>query len=138
MMFRNRRLGRMTVLGVAVLVGVTAGPASSAQPLDPHYTVTAWGEQNGLSASQVYAIAQGPQDYLWLGTDVGLVRFDGVRFVPWTLVSETTLPTGPILALCAGRDGSLWLGFGSYGGVARSATGRSCSTAWTMAWRPGL
>ena len=30
------------------------------------------------------AIAQDDDGYLWLGTDAGLFRFDGVRFLPWT------------------------------------------------------
>src|SRR5262249_57869791 len=50
----------------------------------------------------------------WIGTSTGLVRFDGVRFVPWA--SSTTVPSASssiVYSLLGGRDGSLWIGTGS-------------------------
>jgi signal transduction histidine kinase/ligand-binding sensor domain-containing protein len=55
------------------------------------------------------AIAQTRDGYLWIGTDAGLVRFDGVRFVPWASPRGEKLPSDQILNLLS-ADGSLWIG----------------------------
>ena len=55
------------------------------------YAVTTWTEKEGLPAGRIRAIAQGFEGYLWLGLETGLVRFDGVRFVPW---AGAPLPPG--------------------------------------------
>jgi len=47
------------------------------------YAITTWTEKEGLPAGRIRTIAQGFEGYLWLGLETGLVRFDGVRFVPW-------------------------------------------------------
>jgi ligand-binding sensor domain-containing protein/two-component sensor histidine kinase len=74
------------------------------------YTVTTWNENDGLPAGRIRAIAQDPDGYLWLATDAGLVRFDGVRFNAWTTTGETRLPVGAVTALLSARDRSLWIG----------------------------
>ncbi|MBV8573142.1 MAG: hypothetical protein JO319_21180, partial [Acidobacteriaceae bacterium] len=56
------------------------------------------------------AIVQSPDGYLWLGTEFGLVRFDGVRFVPWRAPAGQHLPSNNIRSLAAARDGTLWIG----------------------------
>ena len=48
------------------------------------YSHRIWGQEEGLVQPTIYSIAQTRQGYLWLGTQDGLVRFDGVRFAaPW-------------------------------------------------------
>src|SRR5262249_18332599 len=56
------------------------------------------------------AIAQTPDGYLWLGTDFGLVRFDGVRAVPWQPPRNQSLPSDQVVRLLAAKDGTLWIG----------------------------
>ena len=46
------------------------------------YAHTSWTTRNGFSLGNIYAMTQPPDGYLWLGTDSGLFRFDGVRFIP--------------------------------------------------------
>jgi len=48
--------------------------------------------------------------YLWIGTQAGLLRFDGVRFVPWTPPDGKHLPSSNVTSLLGARDGSLWIG----------------------------
>jgi len=48
--------------------------------------------------------------YLWLGTEFGLFRFDGVRSVPWDAPAGDHLPGNFIDSLLAARDGRLWIG----------------------------
>lgn len=47
------------------------------------YSLTTWGTNDGLPSSEVLAITQDIDGWLWLGTDTGLVRFDGTRFTAW-------------------------------------------------------
>lgn len=83
------------------------------------YSVTSWSQKDGLPWVVIWAIAQDAEGYLWLGTDAGPVRFDGVHFVRWEPVGPVPLPQASVRALCASRDGSVWLGFGEQGGVSR-------------------
>ena len=39
-----------------------------------------WGTERGFPRGPVYAITQTPDGYLWIGTEAGLVRFDGSTF----------------------------------------------------------
>ena len=61
---------------------------SLAFSLDPsldinQYAHTGWKVREGLTKGTIKTIAQTPDGYLWLGTEFGLLRFDGVRSVPW-------------------------------------------------------
>ena len=47
------------------------------------YAHTAWTVRDGFFKGVINSIAQTPDGYLWLGTEFGLLRFDGVRAVPW-------------------------------------------------------
>ena len=47
------------------------------------YAHAAWKVGEGLPQGAILAIAQTPNGYLWLGTEFGLLRFDGVRYAPW-------------------------------------------------------
>jgi len=86
--------------------------------LDPQksitqFTHTSWSAKDGIPGP-VEAIAQTRDGYLWLGTEAGLYRFDGLRFTPYE--PSRAHPHGPaVRSLLAARDGSLWMGFGSGG-----------------------
>lgn len=82
------------------------------------YTVTSWGQREGLPAGNVWALAQDHEGYLWVGSDGGLLRFDGVRFSPWQVDQMARKPQ-PVRALHVARDGSVWVGYGNTGGIAR-------------------
>ena len=73
---------------------------------------TAWRVQDGAFTGIPGSIAQTMDGYLWIGTNNGLARFDGVRFVPWAPPSPgaTTLD---VTTLLASKDGSLWIGTSS-------------------------
>ncbi len=74
------------------------------------YGHTAWRIQDGFLSGAAVAVTQTTDGYLWIGTRVGLVRFDGVRFVPWTPPDGTHLPSSSVASLLGARDGSLWIG----------------------------
>ena len=77
--------------------------------------------ENGLPQNTIHALAQTADGFLWLGTEVGLVRFDGVNFATFDEHSKPALPSGDIRCLLAARDGSLWIGTGD--GLARMRDG---------------
>src|SRR5712664_194179 len=76
------------------------------------YAHTAWKIRDGFAKGTITSIAQTPDGYLWLGTEFGLLRFDGVRSVPWQPPSDQLLPSNDISSLLAARDGTLWIGTG--------------------------
>jgi signal transduction histidine kinase/ligand-binding sensor domain-containing protein len=63
----------------------------------------------------VRALAQTPDGFLWVGTETGLYRFDGVRFD--STLSER-LPNASIYSLYADLNGDLWIGY-LFGGASR-------------------
>src|SRR4029453_764080 len=74
------------------------------------YAHTAWKTVEGFSKGLIRAIAQTPDGYLWVGTEFGLLRFDGVRPVAWQPQAGEHLPNTDIRSLCGARDGRLWIG----------------------------
>jgi signal transduction histidine kinase/ligand-binding sensor domain-containing protein len=66
--------------------------------------------KDGLLRGEPNVITQTPDGYIWIGTTAGLIRFDGVRLVPWNPPDGPQLPSPNIRALLAARDGSLWIG----------------------------
>jgi len=86
--------------------------------LDPsldisQYAHTAWRVRDGFARGPIHSIAQTPDGYLWLGTEFGLLRFDGVRAVPWHPPVGEHLPGSVVKALLVSRDGTLWIGAGN-------------------------
>ncbi|MGA8632777.1 MAG: two-component regulator propeller domain-containing protein [Terracidiphilus sp.] len=74
------------------------------------YAHTTWRVRDGFFTGAVWEIAQTPDGYIWLGTEFGLLRFDGVRAVPWQPPGNQSLPSTDILSLLVARDGTLWIG----------------------------
>ena len=97
------------VLALSLTACSAAAPALALNPATPlsQYVRTVWTEIEGLVSGLIWAIAQDRDGYLWLGTDAGLIRFDGVRFVQ---VEEPPLSAARIGALLSASDGSLWIG----------------------------
>ncbi|MBV8071341.1 MAG: hypothetical protein JO270_15640 [Acidobacteriaceae bacterium] len=99
---------------LALVLGVIVAGCGCGFALNPHldisqYAHTAW-TRDGLSLGNIYAMAQTPDGYLWLGTEFGLFRFDGVRSVAWQPPTGQHLPDKNISRLLVTRDGTLWIG----------------------------
>lgn len=111
-----------------MLLAVTmASTAALAWALDPHksfehYVRNAWSIADGLPQISALALAQGADGYLWVGTQSGLARFDGVRFTTFTPESEPAIPGLFVRSLLADRAGNLWVG--TYKGLALYRDGR--------------
>jgi signal transduction histidine kinase/ligand-binding sensor domain-containing protein len=107
--------GLRTVQLSLLLAGVLLLCSRAAWALDPaldvsQYAHTVWKIREGFTKGEITSIAQTPDGYLWLGTEFGLVRFDGVRAVPWEPPDGEQLPGNLIVSLLVTRDGTLWIG----------------------------
>lgn len=109
------RRGRHIFLPGIVLACVALACCPRAFALDPaldvsQYAHTSWKIRDGFTRGSIISIAQTPDGYLWLGTEFGLLRFDGVRNVPWQPPPGQQLPSQYIYNLLVARDGTLWIG----------------------------
>lgn len=90
-----------------LLIGlVLAGAAQAA--LNDSFQVRSWHVENGLPDGTVTALAQTPDGYLWVGTQKGLVRFDGVNFNPVPQFAGAAPDDRWITGLLVDRQGALW------------------------------
>ncbi len=112
----TRRGQRVT--GLLLLLSLLFAPVHGQAALDPNLKISqyiheAWQTAQGLPQNSVLSIAQTRDGYLWLGTEEGLVRFDGVRF---SVFDKNTagLKSNMVLALLVDHRNDLWVG--TYGG----------------------
>lgn len=77
-----------------------------------HYTF--WSEKDG-APSQISALAQTEDGYLWIGSARGLFRFDGFKFEEFKPQPGIELPSHSIYSLMATPDGGLWIAFAPNG-----------------------
>ena len=113
-----------TLFAIAGLTFLWSAPAPALDPsLDiSQYAHTAWTVKDGFSLGNIYAITQTPDGYLWLGTEFGLVRFDGIRAVPWQPPAGQKLPNVNVNSLLLTREGTLWIG--TFAGLAGLSGGK--------------
>jgi signal transduction histidine kinase/ligand-binding sensor domain-containing protein len=101
--------------GIGAAIGALLAFSNVASALNPsldisQYAHAAWRVRDGLAKGTTWAVAQTPDGYLWLGTEFGVLRFDGVKSVPWQPPGGEGLPGSIILHLFVARDGTLWIG----------------------------
>jgi signal transduction histidine kinase/ligand-binding sensor domain-containing protein len=106
-------MGKMQIKAGMWLTLLASSVSGSA--LDPsldvsQYAHTSWKIRDGFTRGTISSIAQTPDGYLWLGTEFGLVRFDGVQAVPWQPGDDGQFPTTWVHELLVARDGTLWIG----------------------------
>ena len=104
--------------GVHAMLGVgMCGLLASARPasaLDPHRELThymhrLWDAEHGLPVNTATALVQTGDGYLWIGSQEGLVRYDGVTFTTFDRLNTPCLADQWILRLSAMPDGSVWI-----------------------------
>jgi ligand-binding sensor domain-containing protein/signal transduction histidine kinase len=103
--------------------GYVVAQPSTPPPLDPtkaisQYVQQRWAAEEGLPQNVMTSIVQTADGYIWFGTQEGLMRFDGARFVPVNRAQYFDLKSNLIEKLWPGRDTSLWVATRS-AGVAR-------------------
>jgi signal transduction histidine kinase/ligand-binding sensor domain-containing protein/CheY-like chemotaxis protein/HPt (histidine-containing phosphotransfer) domain-containing protein len=104
---------RMWVSGLfAVFFMVLGGQALALDPSlkTSQYILDQWQIPEGLPQNAALSIARTPDGYLWIATQEGLARFDGMRFVVFDRSNEIAIPNNLILVLHVDRAGRLWIG----------------------------
>lgn len=114
-------------IGLIALSAIAAQAAGPARALDPargleQYTHTRWTSENG-APTEVRAITQTPDGFLWLGADDGLYRYDGVVFERIVLPNPKHGHGSGVNALRVTTSGALIVGF-DLGGVGIYRRGR--------------
>ena len=113
---RARRVGLLSGLPIHGLLAILLLAAGGrALALDPslqlsQYVLDNWQIPEGLPQSSAQAIARTPDGYLWIGTQEGLARFDGVRFTVFNTENEAEIPDKHISVLYVDHSGRLWIG----------------------------
>src|SRR5258705_11663055 len=96
-------LSRQSTL-VAVVIVLTAWRAVA------DYRFDVWTADSGLPQNSVRAILQSADGYLWVATQDGLARFDGVRFTVFNKGNTPGISDNRIRTLYEDREGDLWIG----------------------------
>jgi signal transduction histidine kinase/ligand-binding sensor domain-containing protein len=72
------------------------------------FTFQKWTRQQGLPQSFLRALAQTKDGYIWVGSDAGVSRFDGVNFVSFGMLEG--FQAGRVQTLLGDEQGALWIG----------------------------
>jgi len=116
---RGPPLPSLSVVHFILVVAVCLLFGRTTFALDPNKKITqyvhnAWTSEHGLPENDVRSIVQTRDGYLWLATEEGLARFDGVHFKVFDKHNIDAIKNNFILSLFEDREGTLW--FGSWGG----------------------
>lgn len=114
---------RSSFVHIAILVvfsGISSGQlnAQEARSLDPvkrisQYVLENWSEDDGLPQNTVSSIVSTPDGYLWIGTQEGLVRYNGIDFQVFDKgTSNAFSEDHTIESMLVDSRGRLWVGLG--------------------------
>ena len=92
-----------------MLLALAARAAAQTVAPSTDYVRENWTVADGLPINTINAIIQTRDGYLWLGTNDGVVRFDGVRFTVYNAGNTPQLPSNRIVSLYQDRAGALWV-----------------------------
>ena len=108
------------ILFFALVAWVSPG-ATQGAPTIHQMQHRSWTIRDG-APPDIWALAQTPDGFLWLGTGAGLFRFDGVDFERVVAANAEQYPSINITALFVSHSGDLWIGYNS-GNVSRLRNG---------------
>ena len=109
-------------IATLLIFALTASTAASlipsekalrAEELNAEFETVVYGRGNGMLSSEINAVAQTPDGYLWVGTYSGLYRYDGIRFEE---VDNNEIIKN-VMTLFVDSQGKLWIGTNDSGAV---------------------
>jgi signal transduction histidine kinase/ligand-binding sensor domain-containing protein len=84
--------------------------ATLASGVVPNYIARVWRTDDGLPSDHVTAVIQSRDGYIWIGTQTGLARFDGVRFTTFDCGNTPQMKDPHVTSLFEDEEGSIWIG----------------------------
>ncbi len=106
---RNRRCAVMALPLLALSVPVAQASLDPSKAIT-QYVHQSWQADQGLPENSVAAVAQTQDGYIWLGTESGLVRFDGFHFSVFEKSNTPALRSNVISSLLVDHNQTLWIG----------------------------
>ena len=91
----------------SALISITLGDnRSNTEELSLTPVYTNYTTKDGLPSNETYCVFQDSRGYIWIGTDRGLVRYDGYEFKVYTTLDGLT--DNVILAINEDNKGNIW------------------------------
>lgn len=103
MLRSSQSIFRLASIVWLAAIGLVSGASS-------RHLIDVWTPYSGLPQSRVLSIAQSPDGYLWVATQLGwLARFDGIRFTHFNPDNTPALVSPEIMKLLVDDQGVLWV-----------------------------
>jgi PAS domain S-box-containing protein len=110
------------IAAIVAMAGVRPAAALDPSRALPQLVQERWATVQGLPQDTIQAVLQTRDGYVWIGTQEGLVRFDGRQFTVFDRQNTPAIAHNNVVALCQTRDGALWAATNR--GLVRYAGGR--------------
>ncbi len=102
-------LRRLVIVLPCLWASVTGFALDPARPLSTHASHL-WRSEDGLLQDTATALLESRDGFLWIGTEAGLVRFDGATFDHYSRLNVPGFAHNEIHCLAEGPGGSIWIG----------------------------
>ncbi len=102
-----------SLLILALAIGLIPGSNVQAADYQSDFESTIFGSKDGLPSSEINAVAQTKDGYIWIGTYSGLYLYDGIRFEKATMKTQIS----SVISLFVDSAGRLWVGTNDSGAI---------------------
>jgi ligand-binding sensor domain-containing protein/signal transduction histidine kinase len=107
--YRKHWLLSGAIAGLAAFCFAVSASAVDRTRTMSQYLHDWWGTERGWPGGSITAFAQTSDGYLWIGTDKGLVRFDGFNFRQFERAYPDPILIGPVRTLLVDASDNLWI-----------------------------
>jgi signal transduction histidine kinase/CheY-like chemotaxis protein/ligand-binding sensor domain-containing protein len=101
------RISTAAVIGSCLVAGRVL--ALDPQKRISQFSQQAWQVEDGLPQNAIQRVIQTRDHYVWMGTQEGLVRFDGTRFAVFDKSTSPAFASNDVTGLAEAADGSIWV-----------------------------
>jgi signal transduction histidine kinase/ligand-binding sensor domain-containing protein len=100
----------LTLCAVAATAHEQAYSQLPGVPVSTAWGQKVWSTENGLPQNSVHRILQTRDGYLWIATEGGVARFNGIQFTVFNQESDPAFTSNDTCCLAEDRSGGLWIG----------------------------